>query len=78
MLKLLVIAALIVPAAAAAAEEKSDKRERRICKRENVTGSFVAPKRVCLTKEEWEQSLWYNRRNVDEWQNSIDGSRRNG
>jgi len=77
MSKLLLIMLLALPAPALAAEDNvSDKRERRVCKREPATGSLVNAKRTCLTKKEWKQARDYSKRTVDEWQNSIDGSRK--
>ena len=47
-----VLAALVAFPAAAVAKDK-DPGERRICKRDTVTGSRTEARKICRTKAEW-------------------------
>jgi outer membrane cobalamin receptor len=83
MFKLLAVslaALMAVPAIAAdpaPATSDTKKNEKKVlCKREAKTGSLVAPKRTCLTVADWERSQTINRKNVEDWQQAVDSSRR--
>lgn len=77
MLKFAACAALVVSAAAVAAEKSGDGREKLICKRETKTGSLVAPKRTCLSAEQWKLAEMVNKQNNKGWSDAIDGARSN-
>jgi hypothetical protein len=78
MLKLLLIASIAIPTAAIAAEDKSDKRERRICKRQAETGSLVKARRNCLTESEWKRAQENTRQGVEDWQTQMERGGKNG
>jgi hypothetical protein len=66
-----VFAALsLVPAIAAAEEKKTAKSDpnRIICEKQEVLGSRVATKRVCLTAAQWEERRREDRQALDKAQ----------
>jgi hypothetical protein len=48
-------AGAIAPTADAAVTAEKPKKEKKICKREEVTGSYM-PQSWCLTAEEWKKA----------------------
>jgi hypothetical protein len=66
---LLAIALLIATGAQAAEPNKQDtKQNRLVCREIGETGSRLDTKRVCMTKEQWEQSRRDAREAVDQIQ----------
>ena len=53
---LLLVAAVVAPpiAVASAEEPRAQQKERRICRREPVTGTRLVGPRVCMTQREWD------------------------
>ena len=56
---ILALAAIMVASTAAAADnqdpaKKKDDSQKVVCKTEDVVGSMI-PKRVCMTRENWEK-----------------------
>jgi hypothetical protein len=74
MLRWLLLVLLVTPAFAAAADAPP-KKERLICRREVKPGSLIAPRRICLTKEEWKLTQFYNRETVRGWQEAVNSRR---
>lgn len=73
---IVVFAALaLVPAIAAAEEKKADKNDpnRIICEKQEVLGSRVATKRVCLTAAQWEERRREDRDALDKGQRQARG-----
>ncbi|MEA3004083.1 MAG: hypothetical protein QOH81_2871 [Sphingomonadales bacterium] len=63
MKKALLLALVLIPSVALAAGEKQDKkRDGLICREMGETGSRLGTKRVCMSREQWEQ----NRRDARE------------
>lgn len=60
----------LIPAAAAAGEKKAEAKDpnRIICEKQEVLGSRVATKRVCMTAAEWEIRRREDREAVDKAQ----------
>ena len=68
---IVIFAALaLVPAIAAAEEKKADKNDpnRIICEKQEVIGSRVATKKVCLTAAQWEERRREDREALDKAQ----------
>lgn len=63
-------ALVLVPAAAAAEEKKADAKDpsRIICEKQEVLGSRLATKRVCMTAAEWEIRRREDRETIDKAQ----------
>lgn len=51
---LLVVGTPIAVAAAETQQPTERRKERRICRRQAVTGTRLAPPRVCMTQREWD------------------------
>lgn len=64
---LLVAAVGLVPAVAAAKDEKSENKDpnRVICEKQEVLGSRLGTKRVCLTAAEWAHRRREDRQTID-------------
>lgn len=63
---LLVAALALIPATASAEEKKADKDPNRmVCEKQEVVGSRLATKRVCMTASEWEQKRREERQMID-------------
>lgn len=67
-----------VPAAAQAvpvskpiplAPNKSDV-DKVVCKSEDTLGSRLKAKKVCMTVKEWQEYVYWNREQVERWQES--------
>jgi hypothetical protein len=65
---LLAMAILIATGAQAAGPNKQDKKGGMICREIGETGSRLDTKRVCMTKEQWDQSRRDARESVDQIQ----------
>jgi hypothetical protein len=61
------------PATAPAAAAEKPAKEKKMCRREEETGSIM-PTRICHTKEEWVQIDDANQKAADQFSNA----RRNG
>lgn len=62
----LVVAMAMVPAAASAEDKKADKDPNRmVCEKQEVVGSRLATKRVCMTAAEWEAKRRDERQMID-------------
>ena len=62
----LVVAMAIVPAAASAEDKKANKDPNRmVCEKQEVVGSRLATKRVCMTAAEWEAKRRDERQMID-------------
>lgn len=70
------VAALLLPMPALAADDNSSQaNERRICKIMPRIGSRLNPRRICLTRNEWDQVASESRRVLGEFvQRSTTGS----
>jgi hypothetical protein len=66
----------LIPAVAAAEEKKPDAKDpnRVICEKQEVLGSRVATKRVCMTAAEWDARRLEDRQNVDRQQTQRSGT----
>jgi predicted secreted protein len=66
------IAAIAMTATSAAAAEpkaadaKQEKKEKKICKSEKMTGSLTRVRRTCMTQREWDQVAEASRRGVND------------
>jgi len=68
---ILITSGLIATGAQAAQPNKQDKKQNGlICREIGETGSRLDSKRVCMTKEQWEQSRRDAREAVDQIQTS--------
>ena len=73
---LLVAAAIaLVPAVAAAQDKKPDKKDpnRIICEKQEVIGSRLATKKICLTAAQWEERKREDREAIDKGQRQARG-----
>jgi hypothetical protein len=62
----LVAALALMPAAGSAEEKKADKDPNRmVCEKQEVVGSRLATKRVCMTAAEWETKRRDERQMID-------------
>ena len=65
----LIAALVLVPGVALAGEKKDDKDPNRmVCEKQEVLGSRLATKKVCMTAAEWEQRRLEDRQNIDKAQ----------
>lgn len=65
----LIAALVLVPGAALAGEKKDDKDPNRmVCEKQEVLGSRLATKKVCMTAAEWEQRRLEDRQQIDKAQ----------
>lgn len=63
------VAAALLPASASALEKKDSKDPNRIiCEKQNVLGSRLATKRVCMTAAEWALQRAAERQSIDKSQ----------
>ena len=63
------VAAALLPAGASALEKKDSKDPNRIvCEKQNVLGSRLATKRVCMTAAEWALQRAAERQSIDKSQ----------
>lgn len=63
---LLVAGMALLPAVATAGEKKADKDPNRmVCEKQEVVGSRLATKRVCMTAAEWEAKRREERQMID-------------
>jgi hypothetical protein len=71
---------VFVPAAASAEESKSAAKDpnRIICEKQEVLGSRLATKRVCMTAAEWETRRLEDRQNIDRQQIQRSGNTNGG
>lgn len=79
-LKILLAAALAVAVSAPAfakdeATGGSAPKEKKICRTENVTGSLIGKRRVCLTQAEWDKVAADTKKNLDEYGSRMGGIR---
>ena len=60
----------LVSASAAAAEKKSQAKDpnRMVCEKQQVVGSRLATKRVCMTAAEWDAKRLEERQAIDKTQ----------
>lgn len=65
----------MVPAIAAAEDKKSETKDpnRIICEKQEVVGSRLATKRICMTAAEWEDRKREDREAVEKGQRSAKG-----
>jgi hypothetical protein len=75
--KLMVLVATVsftLPAVAQSADSGAAKpiKEKKICRRDQVTGSYLGARPVCHTKAEWQA---IDRRNADDADRTLDRDR---
>ncbi len=84
MLRLLAAAGLLVgstpllaQAADPAAARAGDRNDpgRVICEKIPVPGSRIASKKVCMTRQQWEEQRQQNRDDLQRFQQSVSGPR---
>jgi hypothetical protein len=65
----------LVPAIAAAEQKKADKNDpnRIICEKQEVLGSRVATKKICLTAAQWEDRRREDREAIEKGQKQARG-----
>ena len=65
----------LVPAIAAAEEKKADKNDpnRMICEKQEVLGSRVATKKICMTAAQWEDRRREDREAIEKGQKQARG-----
>jgi hypothetical protein len=65
----------LVPALAAAGEKKADKNDpnRMVCEKQEVLGSRVATKKVCMTAAQWEDRRREDREAIEKGQKQARG-----
>ena len=61
------------------AKDNSDKKadqpkEKKICRTESVTGSLTGKRRICMTKEEWDQLAANSKDKVDRYASRASGT----
>ena len=71
----LLAALALVPAIAAAEQKKADKNDpnRIICEKQEVLGSRVATKKICLTAAQWEDRRREDREAIEKGQKQARG-----
>lgn len=52
-------------ATASASEPRDEKKEKKICKSEKITGSLTRVRRVCLTEAQWADMAANTNRTLD-------------
>lgn len=62
------------PAATSTAPAAAPEKEKKTCRREEVTGSLMQP-RICHTKEEWKQIDASNSQNASDFATSRGNAR---
>ena len=69
--------ALAVSAPALAKDEANGAttKEKKVCRTENVTGSLIGKRRVCLTQAEWDKVAAETKKNLDEYGSRMGGVR---
>jgi hypothetical protein len=69
---LLLTAAILLPGVAFAADPGTGKQDKKheglVCRDLDETGSRLSSKRICMTKEQWEQSRRDARQAIDQAQ----------
>ena len=69
MIKMVLSAALLLTGTAAIAadgrEPESGKKNGMICRAQGETGSRLGGKKVCMTREQWEDMKRETRQNID-------------
>jgi len=73
---IVIFAALsLVPTIAAAEEKKADKNDpnRIICEKQEVLGSRVATKKICMTAAQWEDRKREDREAIEKGQRQARG-----
>jgi hypothetical protein len=50
-------------------------KEKKVCRTENVTGSLIGKRRVCLTQAEWDKVAAETKKNLDEYGSKMGGVR---
>jgi hypothetical protein len=65
----------LVPAIAAAGEKKADTKDpnRMICEKQEVLGSRVATKKICMTAAQWEDRKREDRESIEKGQKQARG-----
>lgn len=74
MTKALWLCMALIPSMALAAGTSTGKQEKKgsdmICRTQDVTGSRLESKRVCMTRDQWEQSRRMMREEIEKGQNN--------
>jgi predicted secreted protein len=73
------LAALAASGPALAEEEaaaEQPKKEKKICRTEQVTGSLARKRRICMTEAEWKELNDRTRKDVDDMQGRASGAPR--
>nr|WP_166176455.1 hypothetical protein [Altererythrobacter segetis] len=50
-------------------------KEKKVCRTENITGSLIGKRRVCLTQAEWDKVAAETKKNLDEYGSRMGGIR---
>lgn len=69
-----ILAALtLVPTAAVAGDKKAEQKDpnRVVCEKQEVVGSRLATKRICMTVAEWEAKRLEDRQAIDKAQTGV-------
>jgi len=71
----MVAAFAVVPAIAAAADKKAENKDpnRIICEKQEVVGSRLATKKICMTAAQWEDRRREDREAVEKGQRQARG-----
>lgn len=51
-------------------DPKKSDADKVVCKREDTLGSRLNAKKVCMTVKEWQEYVYWNREQVERWQES--------
>jgi hypothetical protein len=74
----LALAVLFAASSVSAAEDQNaeePKKEKLVCKSEKVTGSRARIKRICMTREQWNEVAAETKRNIDQYSGKMTGTR---
>lgn len=52
------------------ADPKKSDADKVVCKSEDTLGSRLKAKKVCMTVKEWQEFVYWNREQVERWQES--------
>lgn len=68
-----VVALALMPMTAVAAGDKKDAKDpnRIICEKQEVVGSRLATKRICMTAAQWEERRREDRQALEKAQNNV-------
>jgi hypothetical protein len=56
-------------------EKQTERKEKKICRTETVTGSLVAKRRICMTQAQWDELSSSTKKGLDDtYRNAAGGA----